>query len=103
MNLLVGFHIDDLDAQHGPIEHKVTSLIKDNINQSDTVHLLQIPLHSHSPPKLHVRQLLPHLLQLCEHLSYKVGTISLRINQICYDRGLTACDNLPLVIHQILS
>lgn len=72
----VGFHIDDLDAQHSPIEHKVAGLIKDDVCQSDTIHLLQFSFHSHSPPELHVRKLLPHLLQLCKHLKYEAGLIS---------------------------
>lgn len=68
-NLLVGFHIDDFDAQHSPIKDKVTSFIKDDINEPDTIHLLQLSLRSHSPSKLHVRQLLSHLLELCKHLT----------------------------------
>lgn len=77
MNIPVSFHIDDFDAQHGPVEHKVAGLIKDDICQSDAVHLLQLSLHSHSPPKLHVRQLLPHLLQFCEHLAREAGVMSM--------------------------
>lgn len=73
INVPVGFHIDDFDAQHSPVEHKVASLIKDNVCQSDAIHLFQFSLHSHSPPELHVRQLLSRLLQLCEHLTYEAG------------------------------
>lgn len=67
-SLPVSFHIYDFNAQHGAIKHKVSSLIKDDIGQSDAVHLLQLSLHRHSAAKLHIRQLLPHLLELREHL-----------------------------------
>lgn len=72
MNVPVGFHIDDLDAEHSAIEHKVAGLIKDDVSQSDAIHLLQFSLHSHSSPELHVGKLLSHLLQLCEHLTKQV-------------------------------
>ncbi len=76
VNVPVCLHINDFDAQHRPIEHEVAGLIKDDICQTNAVHLLQFPLHSHSPPELHVRKLLPHLLQLCEHLTCKAAVMS---------------------------
>lgn len=80
VNVPVGLHVDDLDAQHGAVEHEVAGLIKDDICQSDPVHLLQFSLHSHPPPELHVGQLLPHLLQLCEHLTYKTAVMRMWIS-----------------------
>ena len=70
--LPVGLHIDDLDAQHGSVEDKVTRLIKDDVGPPDAIHFLQFPLHRHPPTKLHVWQLLLHLLQLCELLQDQV-------------------------------
>lgn len=64
----VCLNIDDLDSQHGSIKHKVARLIKDYVGQANPVHLLQLSLNGHPATKLHVWQLLPHLLQLCEHL-----------------------------------
>lgn len=64
----VSFHIYDFNSQHGAVKHKVSGLIEDDVGQSDAVHLLQLSLHRHSASKLHIRQLLPHLLKLREHL-----------------------------------
>ena len=51
-----------------PVEDKVSRLVKDDVCQPNAVHLLQLPLHGHPAAKLHVGQLLSHLLQLREHL-----------------------------------
>lgn len=67
-SLPVSLHVYDFNAQHGAIKHKVPRLIEDDAGQSDAVHLLQLSLHRHSAAKLHIRQLLPHLLELREHL-----------------------------------
>lgn len=87
----VGLHVDNLDAQHGPIQHKVACLIKDDICQPNAIHLLQLSLHSHPPPKLHVRQLLPHLLQLCEHLTHKAGVKNIWISHTGENPGSLMC------------
>jgi len=76
LNAPVSFHVDDLDAQHRAVEHEVAGLVEDDIGQPDAVHLLQLSLHGHPPPELHVGQLLLHLLQLREHLAGEAAAIS---------------------------
>lgn len=64
----VGLHVDDFDAQHSTVEDEMSCLIKDDVGQADSIHLLQLPLHSHPASEFHVGKLLSHLLQLCKHL-----------------------------------
>lgn len=58
--------VDQLDAEQRGIEDEVAGGVKDNVGQAHRVGLLEVPLDRHPSTKLHVRQLLSHVMQLDE-------------------------------------
>lgn len=61
-----GVQIDQFDAEQRGVHEEMAAGVEGDVGEAVRLRLLQVALHGHAPPELHVRELLARLLQFGE-------------------------------------